>query len=325
MRIGVQPPTAGPQATPEFILRFTELAERLGFDSVQITDHIVVPVEIESRYPYSSTGRMAAGPDDVYWEPLSLIAYLAGKTSRIRLGTSVLIAAYRHPVVTAKQLACLDALSGGRIVIGMGVGWMAEEFRIMGAPPFDERGAATEEVVEIFRRIWRDQPAEFHGRYWSFSPIGAMPKPVQPGGIPIVLGGDSRPAIRRAARIGDGWQPFKLPPDELRPRLGYLREQAQVHGRDLSSGFTLSLRLGLRLTAGRPAERRPREEPWQTLVGTAEQVAADLEAYHALGVSEVVFDFRTCRQEEAIESLRLAAEGLLPRVAQGEESADQSG
>lgn len=316
MRIGTQPANSGPQATPEILGEFAELAERLGFDSLLVTDHIVLPVEYASPYPYDASGRMRVGPDADYYEPLSLIGFLAGRTRRIKLGTSVLIAAYRNPVVTARYLACLDRLSGGRLVIGLGAGWMAEEFAAVNAAPFAERGAVTDEVIEVYRTIWRDQPASFEGRYFRFPPVGANPKPVQPGGIPIYIGGESRPAIRRAARLGDGWQPFKLSPEELEPRLAYLREQAGRHGRDLS-GFTVSLRSGLRLTSG-PTERRPGEEPWKALVGAPEQVVDALAAYQRLGVHETVFDFRTCSPDETRETLHLAAQHLLPRFAGGD-------
>jgi probable F420-dependent oxidoreductase len=309
MRIGVQPANSGPKATPAALAAEAELADRLGFDSIQVTDHVVIPVEINSRYPYNPTGRFAASPDTDYYEPISLIAYLAGRTARIRLGTSVLIAAYRNPVVTARQLASLDQLTGGRIVIGVGVGWMEEEFIALGAPPFAERGAVTDEAIAVFRAIWREQPASFQGRFYRFGPVGAMPKPAQPGGIPIVIGGDSRPAIRRAARLGDGWQPFKLAPDDLRPRMAYLREQAERAGRDLS-GFTVSLRLGLRLGRG-SLQRREGEGEWGTLVGTPEQALEALRVYADLGVTEAVFDFRTCSPEETRETLELAAEGML--------------
>jgi probable F420-dependent oxidoreductase len=311
MRIGVQPVNSGPLATPDYITELAELADTLGFDSLQITDHLVMPVEYSSRYPYNATGRMAASTDDPYFEPLGLIAFLAGRTHRIRLGTSVLIAPYRHPVVTAKFLAGLDQLSRGRLVLGVGVGWMAEEFAALGAPPFEERGSVTDEIIAIWRTLWREQPASFSGRFFQFSPLGMMPKPAQAGGIPIYIGGNSRPAIRRAARLGDGWQPFKLTPEELEPGLALLREQAEKLGRSLD-GFTVSLRLGLRLTAG-PTERRAAEEPWKALVGTPAEVGRDLETYERLGVNEAVFDFRSCSAEETRETLRLAAAELLPR------------
>lgn len=315
MRIGMQPINSGPLATPAYITEIAELADTLGFDSLQITDHVVMPVEYSSPYPYHPSGRMAAGPDDNYFEPLGLLGYLGGRTRHIRLGTSVLIAPYRHPVVTAKQLAGLDVLTGGRLVVGLGVGWMAEEFAALGAPPFAERGAVTDEVIQIFRCIWREQPASFAGRFFAFAPLGVMPRPLQPGGIPILIGGMSRAAIRRAARLGDGWQPFKQTPEELAAGLAYLHEQAERANRDLS-GFTISLRLGLRLSAG-PTERRAAEEPWKTLVGNTEQVAADLAIYSKLGVTETIFDFRTCTADETRETLQLAAEGLLPRMQAG--------
>jgi probable F420-dependent oxidoreductase len=313
VKIGIQPANSGPNASPSLLTEVAERAEELGFDSLLITDHIVLPLEYTSPYPYHASGRMAASPDDPFFEPLSTIGFLAGRTHRIRLGTSVLIGPYRHPVPTARYLACLDQLSGGRIVIGMGVGWMAEEFAAVQSPPFEERGAVTDEVIEVFRRIWRDQPASFSGRFFQFEPVGAMPKPAQAGGIPILIGGESRPAMRRAARLGDGWQPFKLPPEVLIDRLDYLRAQARTAGRDLSN-FIISMRLGLRLTAT-PTERRSSEEPWKCLVGTPAQVAADMEVYQKLGVTEIVFDFRSCTPDETRETLQLAGKELVSRFA----------
>lgn len=313
MRIGMQPANSGRYATPAFIAEIAELADRLGYDSLQVTDHLVMPVEYSSIYPYNTTGRMAASPDDDYYEPLSLLGYLVGRTSRIRLGTSVLVAPYRNPVVTAKQLACLDNLSGGRLVLGLGVGWMEEEFEAVGAPPFHERGKVTDEIIAVFRAIWREQPASFSGKYFQFAPLGVMPKPLQSGGIPIIVGGMGRAAIRRAVRLGDGWQPFKLTPDELKPALAELREQADRAGRSLAD-FVISLRLGLRLSGG-PTERKPIEEPWKTIVGTPQQAIADLRVYEQIGVTEVVFDFRSCNTEETRETLELGAETLIQAFA----------
>lgn len=310
MKIGLQPPNSGPLATPAFITELAEMGDELGYDSLQITDHVVVPAQIRSRYPYSATGVMAASPDSNYYEPLSLLAYLIGRTRRIRLGTSVLILPYRNPVLTAKQLACMDQLSGGRMLLGVGVGWMAEEFQILGSPPFAERGAVTDEYIRVLREIWSAPRPRFEGRYQSFPEIGVNPKPAQAGGIPILIGGVSRPAIRRAVRLGDGWQPFKLPPDELGRGLHYLRQQARETGRDLS-GFAISLRLGLRMTR-EATQRRPDEEPWKVLVGPAREVLTNLRTYRDMGVTEVVFDFRTCQADEMRETVRLCAESLIP-------------
>ncbi|MGI8554694.1 MAG: LLM class F420-dependent oxidoreductase [Dehalococcoidia bacterium] len=313
MKIGLQPPNSGPSATPALMTELAELGDALGYHSLQITDHVVIPAQINSRYPYSPSGVMAARPDDNYYEPLSLLAYLIGRTRRIRLGTSVLILPYRNPVVVAKQLACMDNLSGGRIVLGAGAGWMAEEFSILGSPPFAERGAVMDEYICVLRTIWTEQRPQFAGRYTSFQEMGVNPKPVQSGGIPIVIGGDSRPAIRRAVRLGDGWQPFKLTPDELAGRLAYLRQQAEQQERDLST-FTISLRLGLRLTDG-AGQLRPGEEPWKTLVGSADEAIDRLATYRDLGVNEIVFDFRTCSLDEMRDTIRRCAEHIIPAFA----------
>src|SRR5438105_4809075 len=187
MKIGLQPPASGSLATPALMAELAETADRLGFSALHVTDHVVVPAAVGSRYPYNASGVLPAGPDDPYIEPLTLLSYLAGRTSRIQLGTSVLVLPYRNPVLVAKQLACMDALSSGRIVLGIGSGWMEEEFKILGAPPFAERGAITDEYIQVFRTIWREQRPQFDGKYVRFPPLGATPKPMQAGGIPILI------------------------------------------------------------------------------------------------------------------------------------------
>lgn len=311
MKIGIQPPTSGPLATPAFMTELAETADRLGYHSFHVTDHVVIPADIASRYPYNAAGQLAARPDDPYFEPVSLLAYLAGRTARIRLGTSVLVLPYRNPVLVAKQLACIDALSSGRIVLGVGAGWMEEEFKILGSPPYAERGAITDEYIQVFRTIWREPRPSFDGRFTHFPPLGAVPKPAQPLGIPILVGGNTRPAIRRAARLGDGWLPLKLTPDELVAGLSYLRKQAQAAGRD-PRDFEISLRLGLRLTKD-PTERRPGEDEWAVLAGPARDVMGHMRTYRDLGVTEMVFDLRTCADENEIrETVQRCGEVLVP-------------
>lgn len=313
MKIGLQPPNSGRYATPLVMTELAEMGDQLGYDSLQITDHVVIPAEIRSRYPYNASGVMAAAPSVDYYEPVSLLAYLIGRTERIRLGTSVLILPYRNPILTAKQFACMDHLSGGRMLLGVGAGWMEEEFRVLGSPPFPERGAVTDEYIDLFRTIWREGTTSYAGTYSSFPEIGVNPRPAQEGGIPIIVGGVTRPAIRRAVRLGNGWQPFKLPPDELLAGLQYLRQFARKTGRDLRN-FTISLRLGLRMTQG-ATERRAGEEEWKTLVGPAREVLQHLRTYRDLGVTEAVFDFRTCNAAEMRETIRLCAESIIPAFA----------
>ncbi len=314
MKIGLQPPTSGRFASPALIAELAELADGLGYASLHVTDHVVVPAQVDSRYPYNASGVLPATSHDPYFEPISLLGYLAGHTRRIRLGTSVLVLPYRQPVVAAKQLACIDALSAGRLFLGIGAGWMEEEFRILGAPPYAERGAITDEYIEVFRTLWREDVPQFSGHYVHFPPVGAQPQPAQRPGIPILVGGNTRPALRRAVRLGDGWMPIKLPPDLLAAGLRYLRDRAQETGRDLD-GFQVSLRLGLRMTAG-PTECRESEADPTTLVGPAQAIIRSIQAYRDLGVTEIAFDFRTCANEDEIrETVRLCGEQVVPAAA----------
>jgi len=315
MHIGLKLPTSGPLATPPFIAELAQTADRLGFHSLQVSDHVVIPAQISSPYPYNASGRMTTAPDAAYYEPIGLLGFLAGCTQRARLGTSVLVLPYRHPVLAAKQLASIDSMSGGRLFLGIGTGWMEEEFKILGSPPYRERGAITDEYVEVFRTIWREPLPSFQGRFTSFPPLGAYPKPAQPAGIPILVGGNTRPAIRRAVRLGNGWQPLRLSPSELEECLAYLRAQAGEAGRDLRD-FEISMGLGLRMTGG-VTERRSSEANRDTsLAGRAEDLTRTLQAYAALGVTEIAFDLRSCANEDEMrQTVELCGQQLLPAAA----------
>lgn len=315
MKIGLKLPSSGPLATAAFIAEIAAMADQLGYHSLQVSDHVVLPAQVGSRYPYGAARAAAFQPETVYYEPIGLLGYLSGKTQHVRLGPSVLVLPYRQPVVAAKQLATIDALSGGRLFIGVGTGWMEEEFKILGSPPFAERGAITDEYIQAFRTLWRDDVPEFHGRYVEFPPLGARPQPAQRPGIPILVGGNTRPAIRRAVRLGDGWQPLKLTPDDLSTSLAYLRRQAQTISRDLR-GFEISLGLSLRMTKG-PAERRPTEGDLETtLIGSAQQVIGSLQTYQSLGVTEVAFDLRPCLDEDEVrKTVQICGEDLVHAFA----------
>jgi probable F420-dependent oxidoreductase len=318
MKIGLKLPSSGSMATRSFMTELAVQADGLGYNSLQISDHVVIPAQIGPRYPYSSTGVPRWQPDTDYLEPISMLGFLAGKTETARLGVSVLVLPYRNPIVTAKQLATIDALSGGRVFIGIGAGWMIEEFQILGSPPYEERGAATDEYIDVFRTLWREDLPEFHGRYVDFPPLGARPRPVQSGGIPIIVGGNTRPAIRRAARLGDGWMPLNLAPDDLTAGLQYLRAQLSKAGRS-PSGFGVYLGLNLRMTRG-PAERRESESnPYTSLVGPAREIMGTLRTYADLGVTEIAFSTRTCTTEdETRETVHLCGELLVPAFANAE-------
>ena len=221
---------AGPFSEPENAVGLAQLAEENGFESLWTVEHVVVPAGYESQYPYSRDGRMPGGEDVPIPDPLVWLAYVAAATQRIKLATGILILPQRNPVVLAKETATLDVLSRGRLVLGIGVGWLQEEFDAIGVP-FDERAARTDEYAEAMRVLWREPEPTFEGRFTSFERAKSYPKPAQ-GTIPIVIGGHSKPAARRSGRLGDGFFPARTSSDELNGLLDEMRRAAKDAGRD---------------------------------------------------------------------------------------------
>src|SRR5205085_2157639 len=205
MEFGLHLPNAGPFANGPDILRVARTAEELGFHSVWLFDHLFTPTNLESKYPYSPDGSYAMAPEFPFYDPVSCMAALAGASERIKFGTRVLIATYRHPVVLAKELATTDAIAGGRMILGVGAGWMAEEFDAVDVP-MDERFARLDEHIALMRRTWQEGTAAHEGRFYSHVEAGFGPQPPQAGNtIPVIVGGHGDAALRRAARWGDGW------------------------------------------------------------------------------------------------------------------------
>lgn len=313
-KLGFQVLNAGPLATPANVVELARRAEALGYDSIVVTDHIVIPRRIESRYPYNRTGRLFVPADADYLEPLSMLCFLAGATRTIRFGPSVLVLPYRNPVLTAKMLATVDVLSGGRLLVGVGAGWLAEEFAAVGAPPFAARGAVTDEWIEIFLALWTEDAPVFEGRFYRVRDVGCFPKPVQKPHPPIFVGGNSRPAIRRAARYGQSWHAFRVPPPALPPLVGYLEEQLRAHGRPREA-CGVSVRYGVRVVGPRgDAARREPEEPGRVFVGTAAQVAEELKPVMELGPTHAIFDCRTGSFAEVLETMERLADEVWPRL-----------
>src|SRR5881296_1432519 len=305
MRYGFYLPTRGQTAMPEALETLVTRGEALGFASVMIADHLVFPVEIKSRYPYTVSGVFPGQGDAL--DQLSLMAFVAAKTSTLRLVTSVMIVPYRNPVVTAKALATIDVLSRGRVTVGVGVGWLREEFAALGAPAFDRRGAATDEYLQIFKTLWTQSPASFSGQFYRFDSIRFLPQPIQKPHPPIWVGGHSKAALRRVARLGDGWHPVganaavPLPPAELKALLDELHRLTEEAGRDPKS-VTVCYKAPV-YDAGVAAGgvRRP-------FSGTTDQVLEDIATYAALGVSELIFDFRSEEPHESLERMERFAE-----------------
>ena len=236
MKFGFYLPTRGHTATPEALETLVTRGEALGFHSVMIADHVVFPTEVHSKYPYTVSGAFPGHGDAL--EQLTLMAFLAGITERLRLVTSVMILPYRNPVLTAKMLATVDVLSRGRVTVGVGVGWLREEFEALHTPDFDQRGAVSNEYLQIFKTLWTQDPADFAGQFYQFKGVRCLPHPVQKPHPPLWIGGHSRPALRRVAKYGDGWHPVganpavPLRPHELQAALEDLKRLIEAEGRD---------------------------------------------------------------------------------------------
>jgi probable F420-dependent oxidoreductase len=237
MKIGVVlPAELGRTAEPEWVSAFAARAEALGYDEISVVEHSVVIADTASTYPYAPDGRSPLPDDCPLPDPLELLAFVAARTERLGLATGVLVLPNHHPVVLAKRLATLDRLSGGRLRICLGVGWMREEIEACGGD-FDHRGALADEAIAAMRALWRDASAagaSFDGTRYSFARAHSWPKPVQPGGVPLFIGGHSKAAARRAGRLGDGFQPLGLAGDDLAAAIATMRAAAREAGRDPS-------------------------------------------------------------------------------------------
>lgn len=232
MQFGILPPyLAGIAADPEWLANFARHAEDVGFESIYLAEHIVVPTRYTSRYPYSRDGRMPIADDCPMPDPIELFSYLAALTDRIVFATGMLILPQHNPVILAKRIATLDALSGGRVRLGVGVGWLREEFAALGVD-FESRGGRADEMIAAMRELWTADVATFHGEHFSFSDVVSRPKPVQAAGVSIHVGGHSNAAARRAGRLADGFQPLGLEGDALAARVSVMRSAAADAGRD---------------------------------------------------------------------------------------------
>ena len=315
MRFGVAIGNLGGFGDPSGVnacLEVAQTAEDLGFDSVWTNDHIVVPAQIESRYPYNESGIFPAAASVQCFEPLTMMAALAEATQQVDIGCSVLVIPYRHPAVTAKMLAAADRISGGRIVLGAGVGWMREEFDALGLPEeqFRRRGAVTNEYLRAMKEMWTNSgPSSFHGQFVQFDQVGAYPKPAREGGIPIVVGGNGPAAWRRASRWGDGFHAAFQSPDNLAAEVEGVRNACRRDRRDPDE-LEISMLSGIQLT------QTPRGDDDRPLLsGSPDQVAADLLQFGKAGLEHLVAT-PTVRAETQLErvldGLQFMADEILP-------------
>jgi probable F420-dependent oxidoreductase len=306
MDVGLVIPTRGPLATPDTIKTLARRAEELGYAHFSTSDHLVVPRSIDSRYPYSASGDWAGAAGGDCLDLLTLLAYLAALTSRPRLVTGVAVVPYRGAVHTAKIAATIDVLSGGRMVMGVGAGWMQEEFLALNAPPFEERGRVTDEWLQAFKILWTEDDPRFAGQHVSFADITFAPKPVQKPHPPIWVGGESPAALRRTVRYGDAWFPIgnnpRHPLDTVarfEAGIQRLRQLAEQNGRDPES-------LGIAFYAGWYDETRTLQLEDGTrhiISGSPAQIAEDIAALQELGVSDLVLQLQRPTLEKTLASM----------------------
>jgi probable F420-dependent oxidoreductase len=309
--IGCTLPTSGAAADMSALRGLARTAEELGFNSIWLSDHVVVPERIGSSYPYSPDGQFPTSASEPYLEPLAALSYLAGATQNVRLGTHVLILPYRHPLLTAKMVATLDNLSGGRVDLGIGVGWMREEFEALGMPTYARRGAATDEQLRILKTVWTQSVASFEGEFYSFERLGANPHPLQKPYPPIWVGGHSPAALRRTARYADGWLPIgarppaDLPPEAVAAGLETIRTEAEKVGRDPAQ-----LRVCFSTTVSLDADT-PTKKPFS---GSAAEIAAEFDRYLEVGVDSFVVGFGRRQPAELEQSMRQFAQQVRPLI-----------
>ena len=317
MKYGFTLPNRAHLATPEALGLMARRGEELGYDALLMGDHILVPRKIASPYPYTEGGEFPGGPSGDCMDMLTVLSFLAGQTRSIRLVTSVIIVPYRNPLVAAKALATLDLLSQGRPVVGVGVGRMREEFEALGLPPFEERGAVTDEYIRAFKELWTSDNPSFEGKYCRFDNISFLPKPVQNPHPPIWVGGESRPALRRTAELADGWYPLGSNPtypmgtlEQLGAGIERLGSYARRFDRDPSEieiiYRTHQFELKRNGSTAASGDNRP------AFVGNADQIALDIRQYQQLGVTSLVFDF--IRQSEDLEQVLARMEDFATQV-----------
>ena len=277
----------GVLASPETVLQLARHAEDAGFESIWLADHVAFPVSIKSKYPYSATGDFPSRLSEPLLEPVATMAVLVGATKRVRIGTAALIMPYRNPVLLARMLVTLDRFSGGRIVLGAGVGWLEEEFNVLDAHDFKRRGKVTDEYLEIFKAICAGGEVSYRGETYAFEPIFSSPGSLQRPHPPILIGGLSDAALRRVVRHGNGWLAVTAGAEMLAERVAMLRRLAGDAGRkfdDLTLAFKLFLDIG--------EAKRSAFDAREPGTGSIAEIRDDIKGLFDLGFRKIIVRHR---------------------------------
>jgi len=317
MQYGFSAPVAGPLSAAATMTRICVEGEAMGYGLISFSDHLVIPTSIDAKYPYSDTGEFPSAARLERHEQLTALAFIAAKTKTAKLLTSVMVVPHRPALLTAKILSTIDVLSGGRLMVGIGAGWMEEEFIAVQTPPFAERGAVTDEYMMACKALWTQENPAFEGKYVKFSNIAFAPKPVQKPHPPIWVGGESGPALRRTARYADGWYPIGTNPahrlDSLElftAAVARLRAMTAAAGRDPGA-----VALGYRVQYhGEAVPARASDGNRRLFSGGAAEIAADIRALRAAGVSSIDFGFPAPDAETLLANMRRFHETVLAKV-----------
>lgn len=317
MDVGLTIPTRGPLATPSSVEAFCRRAEELGFSHLAVPDHVIVPRSIDSRYPYSASGEFPGAASGACFDQFTLLAFVAAINASARLLTSVTVIPHRGAVHTAKIVSTIDVLSNGRMILGVGAGWMREEFEAIGAPPFDERGRVTDEYLMAFKTLWTEDDPRFDGKHVHFSNITFLPKPLQKPHPPIWVGGESPAALRRTVRLGDTWFPIGNNPrhpldtvERFAAGLEELYRVAESNGRDPKS-------IGLAFFANWFDENATLKTPSGErllLTGGADAIADDIGRLEELGVTDLTLNFQRDNLEKSLDSMAHFTETIRPEI-----------
>jgi len=316
MEWGFNAPVSGPLSGIKDFTRIVSAGEAAGYDYCTLSDHVAIPRDIHAKYPYSETGEFPGRSRGDRYEQLIAVAFAAAKTEKLRLVTSVMVVPHRPAVLTAKMLATIDVMSGGRLTLGIGAGWCKEEFEALGTEPFPERGAVTDEYIHACRELWTSDDPKFSGKYVKFSNIYFDPRPVQKN-VPVWVGGESGPALRRTAKLGDGWYPIGTNPlhrldtmERFRGGIDRLHRFTREAGRDPKD-----IALAYRITQmGKEIPDKADNGDRRLFSGDTAQIVADLRGFRDLGVGYIDFNFSGANAEAVVASMRRFRDDVLAKV-----------
>ena len=291
-------------ATPENLVGFAKTAEALGFHALFASDHVVIPYEIKPVYKGSADGHFPFPKEGIIIDPIIAMSVVGMATERIKVATAIMVLPHRNPVLVAKQLASIDYMTGGRVILGAGVGWMEEEITMLGQP-FEDRGAWCTEAIDLMRTLWADEKASFKGQYFQIPDVGFQPKPVKKD-IPILIGGTSNPALRRVVKQGDGWLPSNSTFEMLEHGITKLKEGCEQHGRNYDD-LTICLRARMAFEVT--------ETKYKVMfIGSDDEILDKLERLKEMGIGMVLFEPIYKEYGQWVEAHHRLAENILSKV-----------